>query len=157
MHPFAPLTLTAEDKLDSLRYLDEFRYWHSLDDQRRCRRCFEIITGHQILIFEFKGRRGGMRLHCPTPGCLSSPSEWVYADPVLAATLKSDFRPRLDLTEKAALKPSPRPDGRKRQAKNGRSKKTKPLATKHPLRAAAARLQILRSLASGLHAIHPVV
>jgi len=29
-----PLHLAPEDKLDVLRYLDEFHYWHSLDDQR---------------------------------------------------------------------------------------------------------------------------
>jgi hypothetical protein len=88
-----PLELAPEDKLDLLRYLDEFHYWHSLDDERRCKRCSRLITGRQILVIECQGTRGKLRLQCPTVACTSTPGDWVYADPVLAAKLRADFRP----------------------------------------------------------------
>src|SRR5256714_11128597 len=53
-----PLQLAPEDKLDLLRYLDEFHYWHSLDDERRCKRCSRLITGRRILRTEFNGHGG---------------------------------------------------------------------------------------------------
>jgi len=84
-----PLTLSPEDKLDIIRYLDEFRFWRSLDDERRCTRCHEKITGRQVLVLDRPGTRGRMRLQCPTPGCASVPSEWVYANPVLFAAFKN--------------------------------------------------------------------
>ena len=146
MHASAPLVLSAADQLDVLRYLDEFRFWHSLDDKRRCHRCHEEIIGRQVLIYERKGTRGGMRLQCPTPGCASAPSEWFYADPVLAATLKSDFRPRLDLREKPVMPPPAVHDGSVR-IREKRRRNT--LAT-------LAQIPLLRSIATGLHAIRPV-
>jgi hypothetical protein len=91
MHPPCPLSLSPEDKLDALRSLDEFHFWHSLDDRRNCKRCGRSISGRQILVLELKGTRGRLRLQCPTVGCISTPSDWVYADPVLAARLKSGF------------------------------------------------------------------
>lgn len=90
---FTPVHLPPEDKLDALRSLDEFHYWHSLDDERRCKRCSRLITGRQILVVELQGTRGKLRLQCPTLACISTPADWVYADPVLAAKLRSDFRP----------------------------------------------------------------
>jgi hypothetical protein len=146
MDASAPLILPAEDKLDVLRCLDEFRFWHSLDDKRRCHRCHEEIIGRQVLIYERAGTRGGMRLQCPTPGCASNPSEWFYADPVLAATLKSDFRPRLDLGEKRVMPPHAVPDRRARIPEK-RQRKT---------RATLAQMPLLRSIVTGLHAIRPV-
>jgi hypothetical protein len=146
MDASAPLILSAEDKLDVLRYLDEFRFWHSLDDKRRCHRCHEEIIGRQVLIYERAGMHGGMRLQCPTPGCASNPSEWFYADPVLAATLKSDFRPRLDLGEKRVMPPHAVPDRRARIPEK-RQPKT---------RATLAQMPLLRSIVTGLHAIRPV-
>lgn len=52
MRSSALLTVLREDKVDLLRYLDEFRSWHSRDDQCRCGRCRDTITGRQILVFE---------------------------------------------------------------------------------------------------------
>src|SRR3954464_4070022 len=83
-----PLALSPEDNLDILCHLDEFRFWHSLDDQRHCGRCDEIIAGRQILVLECPGTRGRMRLQCPTPGCASAPGDWAYVDPVRFATFK---------------------------------------------------------------------
>ena len=146
MHASAPLILSEEDKLDVLRHLDEFRFWHSLDDKRRCRRCHEEITGRQLLIYECKGSRGGMRLQCPTPGCASTPNEWFYDDPILAASLKSDFRRQLDLKEKPVMTPPAVHDGRSKTHPK-RERKT---------RKALAQMPLLRSIATGLHAIRPV-
>ena len=155
----APLQLSAEEKLDALRYLDEFRFWHSLDDRRRCKRCHQEITGRQLLIFERYGTRGGMRLHCPTPGCRSSPNEWVYADPVLAGRLKSDFRTRLDLKEKEPLPhpafPDPRPRRRKKKGQKSRGTATAG-DTEPSLHSAMSHMPLLRSLATHLHGIRPV-
>src|SRR3954464_11860193 len=97
------LKLVAQDKLDLLRYLDEFHYWHSLDDERRCKRCSRVINGHQILVFELDGTRGKLRLQCPTVACMSTPSDWVYADPFLAAKLRRDFRPGLSQLDVASV------------------------------------------------------
>jgi hypothetical protein len=83
------LILTPEDKIDALQHLDEFHFWHSLDDIRVCQRCHHRITGWQIEVFAIPGTRGSLGLHCPTPDCESSPAEWVYADPVLVAKLRS--------------------------------------------------------------------
>jgi hypothetical protein len=39
MSAFVPLQLEPADKLDALRYLDEFHFWHSLDEERLCQCC----------------------------------------------------------------------------------------------------------------------
>src|SRR3982750_4644139 len=84
-----PLQLPPEDKLDVLRYLDEFHYWHSLDDPRICKRCNRTITGRQIMVIELQGTRGKLRLQCPSAGCVSTPGDWTYANPVQAAKLRA--------------------------------------------------------------------
>jgi hypothetical protein len=133
------LPLTPEDKLDLLRYLDEFHYWHSVDDERRCKRCGRLITGRQILVIERQGTRGKLRLQCPTVGCVSTSSDWVYSDPVLAAKLRSDFRPAASQAGLRALAAE--------RAYEGGARK---------VRVVAARSKLLRSIVNGLHAIRPV-
>jgi hypothetical protein len=163
MRSSAPLQLWPEDKLDLLRYLDEFRFWHSLEDERRCTRCKRTITGKQILIFERQGTRGKMRLQCPTIGCVSTPSEWTYANPVLAASFKSEMpRPRFE-TASDNVGPVRGARRRNRAAKRTSSAGVIPFkgnqsAANSPksIRALLARLPILRPIAMGLHAIHPV-
>jgi hypothetical protein len=81
-----PVRLLPEEKLDLLRYLDEFHFWHSLDDRRLCKRCQKQITGRQIEVM--KG--SGLRLQCPTEGCESTSAEWIYEDPVSAAKRPCD-------------------------------------------------------------------
>jgi hypothetical protein len=82
--------LSPEDKLDLLRSLDEFRFWHSLDDRRYCQRCHKSITGRQVEIVPARSREA-TRLQCPTQGCLSTPGEWIYADPMRAAEQRNEF------------------------------------------------------------------
>jgi hypothetical protein len=161
----APLQLLPEDKLDVLRYLDEFHYWHSLEDKRRCKRCGRIITGRQMIVIELQGRRGKLHLQCPTVACVSTPSDWVYADPVLAAKLRADFRPAashaaLDAVDAERADNDADDVRRIKQARNKYSSQTAGLLEpRHPLisfRALAARSKLLRPIASGLHAIRPV-
>ena len=157
-----PLHLTPEDKLDLLRYLDEFHYWHSLDDERRCKRCSRLITGRQILVLERPGTRGKLRLQCPTVACVSTPSDWVYADPVLAAKLRNDFRPAASQAGLKALAAERAYDGDARKTRRPKRERNEKVAPPRALggalsfRAVAARSKLLRSIASGLHAIRPV-
>jgi hypothetical protein len=148
MHASSPSVLSPDDKLDLLRNLDEFHFWHSLDDRRFCKRCGRSITGRQILVIEMKGTRGHTRLQCPTVGCVSTASEWVYADPVLAARLKLDFRPNLPAFHTPRAEP--------RHAQNGHNHGQWAFRPRISLREVAARLPILRPIATGLHAFHPV-
>jgi hypothetical protein len=90
--PIAP-PLSPEEKLELLRDFDQFRFWWSLDDERVCDRCQRTITGHRIVALARVGTDGEMILHCPTAGCRSTPGEWVYADPLLAASRRSESPP----------------------------------------------------------------
>ena len=137
----APLQLPAHDKLDVLRYLDEFHFWNSLDDERRCQRCGHTITGRQILVFELHGTRGAMRLQCPTPGCVSKPGDWMYANPVQAARLRAE-------AEATDLAIHDSEHSNKIQAKRS--------APSHRVRDAIAHFAFLRPFATRLHAIRPV-
>jgi hypothetical protein len=165
MNTSLPLRLSPVDKLDLLRYLDEFRFWHSLDDQRRCARCHQTITGRQVLVYECVGTRGKMRLQCPTAGCMGAASEWVYANPVLAASFKSPTSARkfeaLSGNGRMTREPRRRANrpGKLRVAAGAVSNDGRHTAKrKSPgsLRTFLARLPILRPVAMGLHTIHPV-
>jgi hypothetical protein len=163
-----PLELAGQDKLDLLRYLDEFHYWHSLDDERRCKRCSRVISGHQILVFELDGTRGKLRLQCPTVACISTPSDWVYADPFLAAKLRRDFRPGesplnvakvlVERTHGPGPNTAHKPDAvrTKRSSFSASPKRGSIFAPLVSFRALFARLPLLRPIATALHAIRPV-
>lgn len=160
-----PLQLLPQDKLDVLRYLDEFHYWHSLDDKRRCKCCGRVITGRQMIVIELQGRRGKLHLQCPTVACTSTPSDWVYADPVLAAKLRAGFRATASNTGLDGVNPERAHDGhadnvrRVKQARNKYSARAGSLETGRPFisfRALASRSALLRPIVSGLHAIRPV-
>jgi hypothetical protein len=94
MSAFAPFQLDPKDKLDALRYLDKFHFWHSLDDERRCDRCGRSLTGRQIIVIELPGTRGKLALKCPTPGCQSMPKNWSSLAPSIGKT-----------TERAVVQP----------------------------------------------------
>jgi hypothetical protein len=160
--------LSPEEKLEILRRLDEFHFWHSLDDRRMCRECGHSITGWEIQVIEGKHPRDRMRLQCPTEGCVSSPSQWVYADPVLAARLRSDI-PSFDLQSTTQIEDlSVIYRGRIQTVRrashryNEKAAVAGPFGAMHPgqrsfsFRAAVARLPLLRSVATGLHAFHPI-
>jgi|SRR5215831_17134195 len=80
-----PVTLSDVDKLDALRWLDQFRQWRSLDEKRFCLVCGKIITGRQIQVAGGTRGNGPLRLSCPTARCNSIPMDWVLpTDEILA-------------------------------------------------------------------------
>jgi hypothetical protein len=79
------LTLTDADKLETLRCLDQFRQWRSLDEKRYCLVCGKIITGRQIQVAGGTRGNGSLRLSCPTERCNSIPMDWVLpTDEIIA-------------------------------------------------------------------------
>ena len=68
------------EKLMALREADTFRKWYSLDDRRVCVLCDRVINGRMIDIWQEDD--GSYHLHCPTPGCSSTPRDWFYHGPV---------------------------------------------------------------------------
>lgn len=157
MSASTPVQISPADKLDVLRYLDEFHYWCSLADERICKRCGQIITGRQILVMELQGTRGKLRLQCPTAGCVSTAGDWVYANPVRAARLRAESSARAPEAETEAV-------ARQRMHRGDRAAKRKFAAAKRhsifarapSFRAALARLVLLRPVATALHAFRPV-
>ena len=152
MSASTPLHLPSEDKLDVLRFLDEFHYWHSLDDESVCKRCGRTITGRQILIIELQGTRGKLRLQCPSAGCVSTPGDWAYANPVQAAKRRTESRPTRGRAADEA-KDKSIADQRTHHGERPVKRKTPPAA--FSVRAALARLVLLRPIASALHAFRP--
>lgn len=69
--------LSDDEKLEVLRRLDQFRHWHSLDDDRYCLVCGKLIKGRQIQVAGGSRGNGALRLSCPTERCNSIPMDWV--------------------------------------------------------------------------------
>src|SRR5689334_401759 len=79
LSPLQPIRPRPEDKLAALRRLDKSRGRKSLDDQLYCTICKTIISGQQIKVV---GGTNGLRalyLKCSTPGCISTPTDWLLA------------------------------------------------------------------------------
>jgi hypothetical protein len=72
----SPIQLSDADKLDVLRRLDRFRRWHSLDEERICRRCQKHLTGRDIVVIGGSRGCGPLRIICPTTTCNSIPMDW---------------------------------------------------------------------------------
>ena len=72
-----PTRLSDDEKLEVLRRLDQFRQWHSLDEERYCLVCGKLITGRQIQVAGGILGNEPLRLSCPTQGCNSIPMDWV--------------------------------------------------------------------------------
>ena len=85
--PLIPqVILPDEDKLETLRELDQFRHWRSLDDERYCLVCEKLILGRHIKVVGDSDSSGPLRLVCSTEGCNSIPMDWVLpTDEVLAS------------------------------------------------------------------------
>ena len=77
--PSKPIRLAAENKLAALRRLDKGRAWNSLDDQLYCTICKHEISGRQIEVVGGTNGLHALRLKCSTPGCLSTPADWILA------------------------------------------------------------------------------
>jgi hypothetical protein len=153
-----PLHLPPSDKLDVLGYLDEFHYWRSLDDERICKRCGRTITGRQIVVFELQGTRGKLRLQCPTAGCISTPGDWAYANPVQAAKGVSALPASVEKDEIEAIANRRIHHGERvaKQKASAAVKRRSIFAPAPSLRAALARLVLVRPIATALHAFRPI-
>jgi hypothetical protein len=81
--------LSDNEQLESLRRLDQFRQWHSLDEKRYCLVCGKVISGRQIQVAGGTRGNGPLRLSCPTEKCNSIPMDWVLpTDEILAKVEK---------------------------------------------------------------------
>jgi hypothetical protein len=158
MDASTPLSLAPPDKLDVLRYLDEFHYWHSLDDERICKRCGRTITGSQILVIELQGTRGKLRLKCPSAGCVSTPGDWTYANPVRVAKLRAESPASVGKAEAEAIASQHTHHGglAAKRKLTGTTKRASIFAPAPSFRAALARLVLIRPIATALHAFRPI-
>ena len=157
MSASTPSRLAPADKLDVLRYLDEFHYWHSLEDERICKRCGRTITGCHILVVEPQGTRGKLRLKCPTAGCVATPGDWAYANPVQAARLRTESAASAGKTDAATVtNQRTHHGGLVAKQKLAAPKRTSILAPAPSFRAALARLILVRPIATALHAFRPI-
>jgi hypothetical protein len=90
-----PIKLPEEQKLETLRRLDQFRHWRSLDDKRYCLACGRLITGWEILVVGGTRGTGPLRVICPTQRCNSIPMDWVVpTDEVLVKFAAAALKPR---------------------------------------------------------------
>jgi hypothetical protein len=153
------MQLPPNDKLDVLRYLDEFHYWHSLDDERLCKRCGRTITGRRILVIELQGTRGKLRLQCPSAGCVSTPGDWAYANPVQAARHRAEVPGRSDDVKAKVVANERTHNGApaaKRKVLAAATTRSSIFAPAPSFRAALARLVLVRPIATALHAFRPI-
>lgn len=65
------------EKLEALRHLDPFRFWRSLDDERRCLSCGRIISGRDVRLVGGTPEIGELRAMCPTQNCEAVPLDWA--------------------------------------------------------------------------------
>ena len=92
----ARLELDGADKLDTLRRLDQFREWQSLDEKRYCLVCGTLITGWEILVIADNSDPRSRQAICPTEDCHSIPMDWIRpTEEILASfsTQKHDHLP----------------------------------------------------------------
>ena len=85
--------LPDHDKVETLRELDQFRHWRSLDDERYCLVCGKIITGRQIKVVGDKDQNGRLQLRCPTEQCSSIPMDWILPTDEVLASAKAQTVP----------------------------------------------------------------
>jgi len=83
----SPLKLPDAEKLDTLRRLDQFRAWRSLNDQRYCIACGHLITGREIRVIGGVRGSGPIRIICPTKNCNSIPMDWTLPTPEVLTRL----------------------------------------------------------------------
>lgn len=87
--PPALIELSDTEKLATLRQLDHFREWRSLDESRYCLVCGNLFTGRQIRIIVDHSGPFVQEVKCPTEHCNSIAIDWVQpTDEILAALAK---------------------------------------------------------------------
>ena len=70
------MNFSDEQRLRALSAADNWRQWNSVDDERLCIECAQLITGREI-VFAKEGD-GKLVACCPTPGCKGGPRDWFY-------------------------------------------------------------------------------
>lgn len=97
------IRLSDDEKLEVLQRLDQFRQWHSLDEERYCLVCGNLITGRQIQLAGGTRGNGPLALKCPTRDCNSIPMDWVLpTNEILAKVEKLAEQERTASQAKAA-------------------------------------------------------
>ena len=71
------MPLSDCEKLDTLRRLDRFRSWASLNEARFCLVCERLIAGRDILVIREADEPDSAHLACPTGNCASIPMDWI--------------------------------------------------------------------------------
>jgi hypothetical protein len=109
--------LSDDEKLEALRWLDQFRQWDSLDEKRYCLVCGKLISGRQIQVAGGARGNGPLRLSCPTETCNSIPMDWVLpTNEILAKVEKLAEEER----GTSALKPNAATNGNGKTVHAGR-------------------------------------
>ena len=88
----APIELPDAEKLHVLQQLDQYREWHSLEENRYCLVCGNLITGSQIHVVNEGSETSPLQLVCPTLWCPSIPMDWVVVTEEILATLATRNR-----------------------------------------------------------------
>src|SRR5436190_23844215 len=95
----APIELADADKLETLRRLDQFREWQSLDERRYCLVCGNLITGWEILVVATSSDPHSPQAICPTEDCHSIPMDWIRPTEEMLATVSTRKHDRLPPAE----------------------------------------------------------
>ena len=97
------IQLSNGDKLETIRRLDQFRKWGSLDEKRYCLCCGALITGHDLVVVGGTRGTGPLRVICPTERCNSIPMDWAL--PTDEVLLQSSMRRNDQLPTRAGYNP----------------------------------------------------
>ncbi|HEY1582468.1 MAG TPA: hypothetical protein VGF73_05165 [Chthoniobacterales bacterium] len=83
--------LPVSDLLLLLQRSDGQRHWRSVDDERLCLLCHRLFTGRDVAVTDSPD--GEQKIHCPTPGCPSTPTDWFFHGSVQAVTRPVSLKP----------------------------------------------------------------
>ena len=91
--------VSLDEKLAALQENDTHRKWSSMDDQRVCSICGNLISGHMIDIWQ--GGSGAFHFHGPSAACPGALRDWFYLGATRAYRSQS-ARSRLRLYQQLA-------------------------------------------------------
>lgn len=78
-----------------LRAAPGFRPWGSLDEYRQCVLCERTFSGREVRLE--RDALGLFQIRCPSPGCTSSPSQWIHpGNPLVSEDAWKDWIKLLD-------------------------------------------------------------
>ena len=85
-----PLDLSDAERLQTLRQLDQFREWGSLDEKRYCPVCGTLFAGKDLRITADDLNEVVRHAKCPTNHCNSIAIDWVLPTEEILAVLAKD-------------------------------------------------------------------